>query len=296
MCYSAQVIADWKRFLAASGARLSLRDFHELLERRQLDPVEFHLPRGFELQFANPQSAEERAIRSLVEQYRRGQTARLETDIFIQRKRVADAERKLALKTTKAATESRRIATNKVEQALDKLILLKDDRPHPDDYRIFPRSYAPIVLVRDGVKVMVPARYLLSGSYNARRDNLTGFWRQQFGVTHAVLAIESFYENVAREGRNEVLHFNPQPSGTMLIACLYAQWTVAKTGQELRSFAAITDEPPPEVAAAGHDRMIVNLKPRHVDRWLTPQGRSDAELQEILGDRQQPYYEHRIAA
>jgi hypothetical protein len=33
-----------------------------------------------------------------------------------------------------------------------------------------------------------------------------------------------------------------------------------------------------------------------VDRWLTPQGRSDDELQAILSDRQPAYYEHRVAA
>jgi hypothetical protein len=60
--------------------------------------------------------------------------------------------------------------------------------------------------VHDGEKVMVPARYLLrqpgkpafmddklSGNYNARRDNLTKFWRREFGATHAVMAIQSFY-------------------------------------------------------------------------------------------------------
>jgi hypothetical protein len=29
----------------------------------------------------------------------------------------------------------------------------------------------------------------------SRRDHVTKFWRQQFGATHAVMAIESFYEN-----------------------------------------------------------------------------------------------------
>ncbi|MEJ0008890.1 MAG: SOS response-associated peptidase family protein [Steroidobacteraceae bacterium] len=62
------------------------------------------------------------------------------------------------------------------------------------------------------------------------------------------------------------------------------------------SFAAITDEPPPEVAAAGHDRMIVNLRPENVDRWLRPEGQSIDELQSLLSERQTPYYEHQRAA
>ncbi|WP_414703806.1 hypothetical protein [Povalibacter sp.] len=62
------------------------------------------------------------------------------------------------------------------------------------------------------------------------------------------------------------------------------------------SFAAVTDEPPPEVAAAGHDRCIVNLQPENVGRWLTPEGRRSAELQAILDPKQRPYYEYAIAA
>jgi putative SOS response-associated peptidase YedK len=64
----------------------------------------------------------------------------------------------------------------------------------------------------------------------------------------------------------------------------------------LLSFAAVTDDPPQEIAAAGHDRMVIRLTRENVDRWLTPQGRSDEELQAILSERQPAYYEHRVAA
>ena len=310
MCYSAMVIADWKVFLRETGILMSLPEFHELMQRRIDDPAGVRLPRGFDLEFREPHTPEEHAIRDLSDRYRSTQTSRLETEIFAQRKRLADAERKLAARPTRAAAESKRIATGKVQQLLGNLALLKDERPHVNDYRIFPKSYAPIVVVRDGRKVLVPARYLLrqpgapavmderlSGNYNARRDNLTRFWRNQFGVTHALLVIDSFFENVtAADGRNQVLHFVPRPSGRMFIACLFAQWADPQSGDTLLSFAAITDEPPPEVAAAGHDRMIVNLRPENIDRWLTPQGRSIDELQSILSDRQSPYYEHSLAA
>jgi putative SOS response-associated peptidase YedK len=82
----------------------------------------------------------------------------------------------------------------------------------------------------------------------------------------------------------------------MFIACLFAEWSDPKTGETLLSFAAVTDHPLEEVAAAGHDRMVIRLMPQNVDRWLTPNGRSDAELQAILSDRQPAYYEHRVAA
>jgi len=310
MCYSAQIESKWKRYVRDMEAQMSLPDFQDVAQRRLSDPGQFRLPRGFDLEFAEAKSAEERPIQDLIEQYRKGQVTKLETEVFAQKKRLADAERALAVKETKAAAESKRIAGTKVKQAMAKLALLTDDKPHADDYRIFPRNYAPILLMRDGGKILVPARYLLrqagkpafmddklSGNYNARRDNLTKFWRQQFGATHAVMAIQSFYENVTgKDGQNEVLHFNPKPAGVMLIACLFAEWSDPKTGEKLLSFAAVTDDPPAEVSAAGHDRMVIRLTPENVDRWLTPQGRSDEELQTILSERQPAYYEHRVAA
>jgi putative SOS response-associated peptidase YedK len=62
------------------------------------------------------------------------------------------------------------------------------------------------------------------------------------------------------------------------------------------SFAAITDEPPPEVAAAGHDRCIIPIKPENVDAWLDPKQGDLSVMYAILDDRERPYYEHRLAA
>ncbi|MEJ0008889.1 MAG: hypothetical protein WDM77_21620 [Steroidobacteraceae bacterium] len=224
MCYSALVTADWKAFLRETGVQMGLPEFHELMTRRLTDASGFRLPRGFDLEFSRPQTADEHAIKALNDQYRKAQVMKLETEMFAQRKRLADAERNLPVKETTAAAESKRIAASKIQQVLGKLVLLKDDKPHSNDYRIFPKSYVPIVVVRDGQKVMVPARYLLrqpgapafmdeklSGNYNARRDNLTKFWRNQFGGTHALMVIDSFYENVTgRDGRNQILHFIPR--------------------------------------------------------------------------------------
>jgi putative SOS response-associated peptidase YedK len=88
-----------------------------------------------------------------------------------------------------------------------------------------------------------------------------------------------------------VLQFTPEPPQPLLIACLWSNWTdAAEPG--LRGFAAITDEPPPEVAAAGHDRCIINIKPEHVVPWLSPAEHSAAELQSILSDRAIPVIQH----
>lgn len=58
----------------------------------------------------------------------------------------------------------------------------------------------------------------------------------------------------------------------------------------------LTDEPPPEVAAAGHDRCIIPIKPENIGAWLNPDASDLAALYAILDDRDRPYYEHRPAA
>ncbi|HEV8332646.1 MAG TPA: SOS response-associated peptidase family protein [Steroidobacteraceae bacterium] len=307
MCYSAKVEQNIRDLARHFAATLDYSEVERLMmERLAGRPI--RLARGFEWNFSNPQSAQERRIQELDAEYRSKKTTGNEQEVFKQKKRLADAERKLKVKETKAALNERRVATSKIEASLERIALLTGTQPHEDDNRIFPMTYAPIILQRDGRNVITLARYHLRqkgklaftdqkfpGLYNARRDNLERFWRSEFGRTHALLVVDSFYENVERDRKNVVLHFTPRPAYQLLVACLYADWSDPKEGR-LLSFAAVTDEPPPEIKAAGHDRCIINLREENVEAWLTPQGRSDEELQKLLSDRQTPYYEHEVAA
>jgi putative SOS response-associated peptidase YedK len=289
-----------------TGALPDYVQIERILEQRLADP-RVRIPRGFERNFDNPSTDADRRVRRLIDQYRAALTTTLEQKIFKEKKRLADAERKLQIKETKKALEDRRIASNWIETSLEKLSLQKGTQLHEDDNRIFPFTYAPIVIKRAGQNIVTLARYHLrqngkqpsidrqmDGLYNARRDNLTRFWRKEFGATHALMIVDSFFENVQREGQNEILHFTPQDRQQMFVACLYGEWTGPEG--DLLSFAAVTDDPPPEIAAAGHDRCVINMRPENLETWLTPQGRSDDELQEILSDRQKPYYEHEVMA
>jgi putative SOS response-associated peptidase YedK len=296
------------QYLKRTGAEMDIDQFIEIFGARNTDPT-VRIPRAVERWFDAPNSEAERRIKALIDEYRAAETSKLEREVFAQKKRQADAERTLATKVTKAATESKRIATDKIEKALTRLDRLKAEKPHPAEARIFPMHYAPLVIQDGNRRVVRLARYhcrkpnetagidrQLPGLYNARRDSLGKYWKEQFGVSHALMLVESFFENVDRNGKNEVLHFTPRPAGTLFIACLYAEWLDANTGKKLLSFAAITDEPPAEVAAAGHDRMVIPVQPENIDAWLTPQGRSLEEMQSILANHPTPYYEHEVMA
>ena len=142
---------------------------------------------------------------------------------------------------------------------------------------------------------------------SARRDNLEGFWKNVFGYSHGVMVVNAFYENVdlhrteqrqLREDekvQNVVLEFKPRPAQDMLVACIWSRWT-GPGEPDLLSFAAITDEPPEEIAAAGHDRCIIPIQPHNMDAWLNPDPKNLDAMYAILNDRARPYYEYRLAA
>lgn len=319
MCYSARIQADYRRYIRMFGAQMSIEAFTRLFFERAAGS-KAKIPKGMEDAFSAPQSEAERDIKALIDQFNAEQTLRLEQDLFKQRGRLADAERSLQTRVTKAASESKRIATDKIEWTLGRLADIQRNEPQPRDARIFPGHYAPVMVMEDGRRVIKPMRYQCRlagkpalydskypGTYNARRDSLEGFWKTSFGYSHAILLVSAFYENVSRarlEGRelapdekdeNVVLEFNPNPSHDMLVACLWSHWT-GKDEPDLLSFAAITDDPPPEVAAAGHDRCIIPIKEENIDAWLSPDPSNLEAQYTILADRDRPYYEHRLAA
>lgn len=209
------------------------------------------------------------------------------------------------------AHDDQRIATSKIEQAKLKLADLQRTESKPRNARFFPSNYATVIVVEARKRIIYPMRYgcrqagkpasydtRYPGTYNARRDNLEGFWKGQFGHSHALMVVETFYENVEGEdGRNRVLQFAPRDGGPMYVACLWSRWADPKGVEpDLLSFAAITDTPEPEVAAAGHDRTIINPKPDHIDAWLNPDPANLGELYATFDDKQHPYYEYREAA
>jgi putative SOS response-associated peptidase YedK len=317
MCYSAQVIQMARKLSRQLGIRLDYDEVEKLFFRR-LDDPSLNISRGFEANFDDPTTDQARRIKGAIDEHRSRLASKMERDLFTQKTRLVNAERSLQEKETKKAREDVRIATNKIETLTGKLGNLRSSEPSEEDNRIFPFVYAGVIVKKEGQNLLTPMRYhcrpagkrsfvdrQFPGLYNARRDNLEKFWGDQFGSHHAILVVESFYENVKRHTmehrellagereENVVLQFKPEPAQTMYIACLWSHWTDSKE-PDLRGFAAITDEPPADVAAAGHDRCIINLKPEHVEAWLTPQGRSTDELQSMLSDRAIPVFQHEI--
>jgi len=322
MCYSAQVEADYDRFVREYGAIISIKRFVELFWEKREDGGWTKIPKAMREAFRKPQGEEGFELAKIVADGDRELEDKLRLELSAQRERLAKAEAVLAgPRPTKKAGEDQRIATNKIKAAQRNLDDLTRREPADKDSRIYPGVYALVMIEKDGQRIVTPMRYQCRlpgwneaierkypGTYNARRDKLEESWGKLFGYRHGIMIVSRFYENVARhkmEGRelapgeaeeNVVLEFDPQPPQEMLVACLWNMSPGADHGADLFSFAAITDEPPPEVAEAGHDRCIVPIKPEHIDAWLNPDPNNLEALYAILDDRARPYYEHRLAA
>jgi putative SOS response-associated peptidase YedK len=310
MCYSAQIKANYHKLVRQFGAIVSMEEFAALYAD---DPGKRRpkTPKAMDGAFASGKSPAELAIWSSIQEWNTQDAAAFENELFTQKTRLVTAERALKTKVTKKALNDVRVATNKIARAQGKLADLRRTDHVARDSRIFPGVYGTVVVSEGGKRVVKPMRYQCRlagkpasydqrypGTYNARRDSLEGFWRPAFGHTHALMVVDTFYENVeGPDGGNQVVQFTPRTGDPMLVACLWSHW-VDPSGKEpdLLSFAAITDDPEPEVAAAGHDRTIINIKPEHVDAWLNPNPADLGALYAIFDDKRHPFYEHRLAA
>lgn len=311
MCYSAQAWQDYRKFQRETDSPLSIKQYLKFFWDWRQNGTPYRIPKAMMDAFSNPKTSDEKQIHTWIEEWKSEQATALEQELFKQKKRLANAERTLKTKTTKKAENDQRISTDKISKAKLKLEDLRRTEFKPRDERIFPQTYSTVLLVQNGKRIVMPMRYgcrparapasydqRYPGTYNARRDSLEKYWRGEFGYTHALMIVETFYENVEGEGgKNKILQFTPSDGQPMYVACLYSHWTDTNGVEpELWSFAAITDEPEPEVAAAGHDRTIINLKPEYVEGWLNPDPDNLQVLYDMFDDKQHPFYEHREAA
>lgn len=320
MCYAALARADLAECLREYDAFLDADMFERLFWERVNSPrAGVRFPLAIDRYFLQPRNAAERKVKAAIDAYRAVKIPEWQAEIFKQRKRYADAERALKTKHTKKAEADLGVSSRKLEQLKGWLDGLKTLENQPDDVVVHAMNYGPVIVQTEKGRMLTAMRYhcrlagkpaatdrQLPGLYNARIDSLQKWWAPVFGRRHALFVLTGFRENVKRhdmeqrelqpgeEAENVVLQFNPQDRRDMLVPCVWDRWE--QSGEVLRSFALITDEPPPEIAAAGHNRCPINLTISAAEAWISPQGRGAGELLDLLGQRQRPYYEHIRAA
>ncbi|MGF6634142.1 hypothetical protein OKW38_002827 [Paraburkholderia sp. MM5496-R1] len=89
MCYSAQILVDYRKFVRTFGAITDISEFARLFFERTEGISSAKIPKAMEDAFAEPQTDAEGAIKALIDKFNEQQTSKLEQDLFKRRKRLA---------------------------------------------------------------------------------------------------------------------------------------------------------------------------------------------------------------
>lgn len=295
------VRSDLKKITKKFEGDVDVESFLKLYAMREKD-LELKIPAGMDLGLMdNPK------IRASIKSYQKLFKSKCDQEIEDLDAELKELEAKLKVKPTKTAQSKLGVLQRKREKILKKA---KDAvAPYTNDtYRIYPNYFCPVMVVEDGKRIIRPMRYRVlpkSGFeiptkfnvFNARRDSLftAKTWKEIFGKHHAIFPFLKFYEWVeGKGGKPRELYFEPDGFEDMWSASLYSQ-TKTKAGL-LESFAMVTDDPPKEVAAAGHDRCPVFLDHEFLDDWMNPKGKTLEYLDGLLTHKEKTYFSHASAA
>ncbi len=303
MCYSAMVREDLRKLEREYQAHLSWDDFIQLYRQRNLD-FSLSIPPGMDAQLIALGGTPAKEIKLLCDRYRIEKRKRQEQELAATQSAIAELEQLLAAKVTK--TNQKKLDAK--NRALCKLQtgMAAPSVAAPGSYRIYPYQFAPVIMQGGEQRLIVPMRFRVlprTGElpdyqlFNARRDQLQvrKTWKLLFGKQHAIFPFERFFEWVGPEDARREITFTPDGYESMWAASLYEECQSRELGL-IRSFAMVTDEPPPEVAAAGHDRCPVFIDSALIDKWLQPAGQTLHQLDDLLAHKQPTYFSHMLAA
>lgn len=300
MCYSALVEASYKEYCQQFGLTFDRDGWHDLYRQRSLD-LSLKIPDGLTNQLASEDSIFGQSIAKFHADHLAAERLRISLDIESVSAAIEALEAKKPGKTRDKDLGVKMRKRDKLAASLEQ------PAARGTSYRIYPYQFAAAFAEIDGKRLLTPMRYRVLprtgvevppqyNVFNARRDSLQSArtWKPLFGFKHAIFPFTRFYEWVLRDDRKVEVSFNPDGYDGMWAAALYEE---CQTEHGLvRSFAMVTDDPPAEVALAGHDRCPVFLDERLTGQWLLPAGQSLSELDALLDHKQPTYYSHALAA
>jgi len=302
MCYSARIRPQLADLASEFRATLDLDSFEALIRMRLKEP-ELKIPFGMDRYFLHAKDPAEAKLAKYVREFHEAEKGRRQEEI-----KATELEMKELAQGKPTAA-----AKKKIEVRERRLVKLEAKLHHelsdisPLDDRVYPFYYAPVVAEGKHGRKLVPMRYRVRrpdggevpnqyNVFNARFDSLESArtWTPLFGRFHAIFPFTQFYEWVEQDGKKQEIYFAPEKRALMWAASLYS---VAKGAHgPLLSFAMVTDDPPPEVAAAGHDRCPIFLREDQMPGWLTPAQKTAENLKSLLQFKEKAFYLHGLAA
>ena len=261
----------------------------------RLEDLKVQIPSALDQWFIeNGRNSQEKKLAVLSNEFREKSIDRYQLEILEADSQISTLQAKLSKKTTKTAQSSLDAKTRKRERLQAKISEIKSDK---QSARIFPMSYAPLIVEQNGKRQIIMARYQVASefeSFNARRDSLQKktTWRPLFGKSHGLLVFTRFFEWVQHDGKKIMISFQPKGHDIMWAPCMYKRHE--NVGPD--AFAMITDDPPPEVLQAGHDRCPIFLKKENIDSWLAPGSFSLDQIDAMFDEKVDTIFENRVVA
>lgn len=306
--FSATVWADPYKYHAEFGSPVCTDAFQQMLQRRSAgEPI--CVPMELEQAFLSHDSADLQAVRQLIRNHRDHRLKLIEASIEALSKRLHDIELTMPVPRRNSFMVRRRTVERElIDARLLRQQLIEGVASHAST-RIVPGTWVPVMTFHEGRSIVRPMRFQcrparwtskddrrLAGSHVVARNSLQGIWREHYGQTHGVVALEAFKELLAphvlekrRLGPREEITttevtYTAGGDAALLVPCIWSHWE-EDGAPELWSFAVISDSSTAGHEFAGGSTALAVLKNENVAAWLTPQGRPASELEAILDDR-----------
>jgi hypothetical protein len=282
--YSVSIWADPYRYATEFGATVSHDAFFETFLRRFSSP-RMHVPTEVEQAFLNTTDVELEAMRLLLVADRIKQVRAMSD-------RADTLDQRLACEPDEGGAKSagkRKFLRARADLRFREKLLAQGGAPS-GLARLFPGGYAPVLVCRDGLLEVRPMRYKcrpahadsdkrVTGSHHIPRSTLPGAWRDHFGATHGVVALDAIYDVVsasrvdesARTSRTASLQVQYTCSARqpLFAACLWSHWQ--RDGlPDLWSFGTLTKQASAVGPAALEQPDVVLLRREDVMAWLLP--------------------------
>lgn len=307
MCYSAMIEADLRKLEYYFGSKVDWTSFEEAFTiRSKYDQA--MIPSGLDSYIIqNAETPLQKRLAQMAKAHYQAEIEKFSAKLKKYEQDVKDFEAKLKsgskVKDLAEKLEKRRATVQWHKEKIEYYEKIEETGAP----RVFPNFYAPVIVNSDKEHSIRLMRYHLCPKngkemnafkynlFNARRDRLldSRTWKPVFGKKHAIFPFHRFYESVDDgNGNSKIIYFEPKDQEIMWSAAIYEEAKI--DSGLLRSFAAITDEPPPEVQAAGHDRCPVFLAKEHFERWLAPKD-DPTDLVQLLESVVPTYFEHKAA-
>jgi putative SOS response-associated peptidase YedK len=308
MCYSAMIEADLRELQRVFGVKIDWSSFDEAYAIRG-QYSQAMIPSGLDSYIIqNAETPSQKRLAKMAKEHYQNEIEKFSKKLKKYEQDVKDFELKIKsgskAKDLKEKLEKRKATVEWHKEKIEYYEKIEEAGAP----RVFPNFYAPVI-VKDGKENSIRLmRYHLCPKngkelnafqynlFNARRDKLleARTWKSIFGKQHAIFPFYRFYESVeGKNGESKIIYFQPKDEKIMWAASIYEE---AKTEHGLlRTFAAVTDDPPPEVSAAGHDRCPVYLSNDHFEKWLAPHGVTKEELIELLTSVVPTVFKHEAA-